>query len=324
MSRRNRIHLPDGLYYATLRSTTNQQVFIDATDCAVFEQLLAKVALRCRARVLGFCWEDDAIHLLLFIRDVSVGRIMQSLAGQYARLLHGRHGGRGHLFDRRYSSWLVDAQAYLLKLIRHLALLRVRAGRVADPDDDMRSCHRAYAGLTHIAWLNTRIALHLLSESPQEALQKYRRLIYQGSASDDIDFESAAAVDRRILGDADFVRSLPRGAGVYRTTLTLDQIIDLVCMKLGVERKDLMSKSRKRELVLARSLIGWYATERGVATLCEVARRLRRDPSTLSSGIERYRKLLPALFTLEAFPDLALLPRVAPPTDGCPGAAPAR
>jgi len=111
---------------------------------------------------------------------------------------------------------------------------------------------------------------------------------------------------------------------VYRTTLTLDQIIDLVCMKLGVERKDLMSKSRKRELVLARSLIGWYATERGVATLCEVARRLRRDPSTLSSGIERYRKLLPALFTLEAFPDLALLPRVAPPTDGCPGAAPAR
>ena len=323
MSRRNRIHVPDCVYYVTLRSTANQEIFSDATDYTVFEQLLAKVAARCRARIL-FCWEDDAIHLILFIRDVSVGRIMQSLAGQYARLFHGRHGGHGHLFDKRYSSWLVDAEAYLPKLIRHLALLRVRAGHVTDPDDDLRSCHRAYAGLAKIAWLNTSVALHMLADSPDEGLEKYRRLIYQGTAGDDIDFERASAVDRRILGNAEFVRSLPRGAGLYRSVVTLEQVIDIVCIKLGLERKDVISRSRKRALVLARSLIGWYAAERGVATLCEVARRLGRDPSTLSSGIERNRKLRPTLFTLEAFPDLALLARLTPPTGSCPDATPVR
>ena len=118
------------------------------------------------------------------------------------------------------------------------------------------------------------------------------------------------------------MRSLPRGTGLYRTVITLDQIVNTVCVREAVEEKDLLSRSRKRQLVLTRSRIAWYATERGVATLCEVGRRLKRDPSTLSSAIERYRKLRPTLFTLEAFPDLALLPRVPPPGDGCPDAAP--
>jgi hypothetical protein len=57
-------------------------------------------------------------------------------------------------------------------------------------------------------------------------------------------------------------------------------------------------------------LIGWYATERRVATLSEVARRLRRDPSTLSVAISRYRTCRPELFHLAAMHDVGpLVPR---------------
>jgi hypothetical protein len=59
-------------------------------------------------------------------------------------------------------------------------------------------------------------------------------------------------------------------------------------------------------------LITWYATERGVATLAEVARRLERDPSTLFVGVERYRNLRPELFNLTALPDTGPLLRPGP------------
>jgi hypothetical protein len=60
------------------------------------------------------------------------------------------------------------------------------------------------------------------------------------------------------------------------------------------------SRSRQRQLALARALIAWFATERRICTLSEVARRLRRDPSTLSVAISRYRELRPDLFKLNA------------------------
>ena len=59
----------------------------------------------------------------------------------------------------------------------------------------------------------------------------------------------------------------------------------------------------ERGLRLTSALITWYATERGVATLAEVARRLHRDPSTLFVAVERYRTLRPELFNVMALQD---------------------
>ncbi|MGQ0834311.1 MAG: hypothetical protein ACT4O5_05190 [Gammaproteobacteria bacterium] len=52
-----------------------------------------------------------------------------------------------------------------------------------------------------------------------------------------------------------------------------------------------------------------HATQRGIATLSEVARRLNRDPSTLSIGIERYSKTCPDLFTITALKGIGPLLR---------------
>ena len=94
--------------------------------------------------------------------------------------------------------------------------------------------------------------------------------------------------------------AIPRNMRVYRSTYSLDQVIDTVTCTLGLERSEVLSRSRQRRLALARALITWYATERGVATLAEVARRLQRDPSTLFVAVERYRTLRPELFNLTA------------------------
>ncbi len=124
-------------------------------------------------------------------------------------------------------------------------------------------------------------------------------------------FERGCDDDPRVLGDRQFMADIPRHMRVYRSSYSLDQVIDTVSCTLGVERSEVLSRSRQRRLSLARALITWYATERGVATLAEVARRLERDPSTLFVGVERYRTLRPELFNLIALPDNGPLLRPA-------------
>ena len=313
MSRRSRLHVPGGVYYVVQRSNARQPIFTDAADYAIFERLLATMLARCRARVHAFCWEVDAIHLALQVTDMPVGRLMQRLSSQYARRVHRRQGNGGHLFQQRYHSLLIDPDAYLLKLIRHLHLIPVRSQTVSDPNDYALSSQRAYLGMTQVPWLTTSVALRMLAQRPEQARYAYRRLMFEAPTVDEgAHFERGCDDDPRVLGDRQFMADIPRHMRVYRSSYSLDQVIDTVSCTLGVERSEVLSRSRQRRLSLARALITWYATERGVATLAEVARRLERDPSTLFVGVERYRNLRPELFNLTALPDNGPLVRPGP------------
>jgi hypothetical protein len=224
---------------------------------------------------------------------------------------------------------LIDPDAYLLKLIRYLHLIPVRSGSVRDPNDYALSSQRAYMGVTQIPWLTTSVALRMLAQRPEQARYAYRRLMFEAPAPDEgAHFERGCDDDPRVLGDRQFMADIPRHMRVYRSSYSLDQVIDTVSSTLGVERSEVLSRSRQRRLSLARALITWYATERGVATLAEVARRLERDPSTLFVGVERYRTLRPELFNLTALPDTGPLVRqpaqgaVTPPATEEPARAP--
>jgi REP element-mobilizing transposase RayT len=307
--------VPEGVYYVVQRSNARQPLFTDPADYPTFERLLATMLVRCRARVHAFCWETDAIRLVVQISDMPVGRLMQRLSSQYARRVHRRQGESGHLFQQRYHAVLIDPEVYLLKLIRHVHLIPVRNGGVASPDDSELSSHRAYLGVAHVPWLTTGMALRMLSQRPEQARFAYRRLMLDSIPPEQeaaLNFDRGGAEDPRVLGDRKFITQIPRNQRVHRSAYSLEQVIDTVSCTLGLERSEVLSRSRQRRLALGRALITWYATERGVATLAEVSRRLQRDPSTLFVAVERYRTLRPELFNLTALRDSGPLLRQVP------------
>lgn len=312
MSRRSRLHVPEGFYYVVQRSNARQPIFTEPADYATFERLLATMLVRCRVRLHAFCWELDAIRLVVQISDMPVGRLMQRLSSQYARRVHRKQGESGHLFQQRYQALLIDPEVYLLKLIRHLHLLPVQAGSVGNPDDYELSSHRAYLGTANVPWLTTSTALKLLGARPEQANYEYRRMMFEAVAEEVLSFDRGGSEDPRVLGDRQFMTSIPRNQRVHRSSYSLDQVIDTVSCTLGLERLEVLSRSRQRRLAMARALITWYATERGVATLAEVSRRLQRDPSTLFVAVERYRNLKPELFNLTALHDSGPLVRQLP------------
>ena len=315
MSRRSRLHVPEGVYYVVQRSYARQPIFTEPADYATFERLLSTMLVRCRVRVHAYSWELDAIRMIVQISDMPVGRLMQRLSSQYARRVHRRQGESGHLFQQRYQALLIDPDAYLLKLIRYLHLLLVRSGKVASPDDYELSSHRAYLGTGNVPWLTTNVALRMLAQRPEQARYAYRRLMFDTvPPEEELNFDRGGPEDPRVLGDRQFMTNIPRNQRVHKSTYSLEQVIDTVSCTLGLERSEVLSRSRQRRLALARALITWYATERGVATLAEVSRRLQRDPSTLFVAVERYRTLRPELFNLTALHDSGPLVRQVSPS----------
>ena len=108
--------------------------------------------------------------------------------------------------------------------------------------------------------------------------------------------EEDAPPRSQVPSDDQFFSWLRRHAGKPPATVTVDQVIQAVAKKMGVDRKRLLSASRERRLTLTRALIGWHVTKNQIATLTEVSRQLGRDPSSVYTAYARYRAWRPQLF----------------------------
>jgi len=80
---------------------------------------------------------------------------MQNLSLRYTKWINFSQGRTGHVFQGRYKALLLDADSYLLEIVRYVHLNPVRAGMVDAPEDYPWSGHRAYLGMEIIPWLSS-------------------------------------------------------------------------------------------------------------------------------------------------------------------------
>ena len=103
--------------------------------------------------------------------------------------------------------------------------------------------------------------------------------------------------DQRILGSGDFVANVMKDANevldqTAKFDISLDELISMVCAKLEIRVKDLMSKSRKRCLSQARGVVCYLAVDELGYRGDDVARSLRISGRGVSDCRERGRKIL--------------------------------
>lgn len=307
MPRRQRIHVTEGTYYIVRRTNSQRPIFSQPDDYVLIDGLLPGALKRADARLLGYCWMPDAIHLALQTGEAPVGDFMRQLTSRYALQLHRRIGECGQLFRRPYQSTLIDPDAYLPRLIQYLHFIPVLAGLANAPEEYVHSSHRAYLGTARVSGLYTGALLRVLDSFDEERVA-YRRLMADPPpAQMPRLFERGAAGTPGVLADPSFVSRLPRRGRVVRSRLSLDEIAAHVALSHDIPRSYLLSRSRRRGLVLARAQFAWYATERRIASLHEVARYLGHSASSLTRAISRYQRQQPELFTLDAFTNLVPL-----------------
>ncbi len=159
MPRPLRIHVSGGFYHVTLRGNHRRPIFFAQTDRNLLDAIVADSIKRFAARIHAYCWMTNHIHLLLQVSDVPLGRIILRIASRYARSVQSRLATTGHLFERRFHAVLIDAERYLLELIRYIHLNPVRAGLASRPGSYPWSSHHAYLSPGSIPWVTTATAL---------------------------------------------------------------------------------------------------------------------------------------------------------------------
>jgi hypothetical protein len=85
------------------------------------------------------------VHLLIETPTTNLGNGMQLLHGQYARAFNARHKRKGHLFETRYLSPVVDDRT-LARTAAYIVVNPVAAGLCRDAADWRWGSHAAVAG----------------------------------------------------------------------------------------------------------------------------------------------------------------------------------
>lgn len=279
MPRQRRVHIPGALYHAVLRGNHRQAIFNGGDDYVGFEEIVAAALERYGAMLLAYCWMSNHVHLAIRIGEAPLGEVMRTVASRYARLRQSAVPTTGHLFERRYRARLVEAERYLLALVRYIHLNPVRAGMVADARDYRWSSHRAYLGGVCPGWLRIDEVLAIFGASPGAARVAYWQFM---RAEPDPAEREQVSVLPRVSPQPPGALPAPGRRDSVRGARTLEAITAEVAREFGLEADALLSRQRRGSLVRARVEIARRALREGVATLSLVARHLGRAPSTLS------------------------------------------
>ena len=302
MARYPRIHIPGGVYHVMLRGNGGQEIFLDPGDGTRFLELLAEGTARFGFLCHGYCLMPNHVHLVLQAGAAPLSAAMQNLAFRYTRHVNRRERRIGHLFQGRYKAILVDADSYLLQLVRYVHLNPVRAGLCEAPQAWRWSGHRAYLGRAAAPWLTTDRVLSLLAPREDDARAAYRAFVADGmDEGRRPEFHAGNGGGGRLLGDDAFVERAMEEAGERPDSPpSLDAIVAAVAAECGIVAADLAARSRGRRLSEARGLTGVIARETGAASLTEVARRFARDQSNISRAVRAAERQAAGDSALEA------------------------
>ncbi len=210
MARPLRIEYPSAVYHITSRGDRQENIFEDDDDRHAFLRILADVIQRQRWLCHAYCLMDNHYHLLIETPAANLSRGMRQLNGIYTQASNRRHHRNGHLFQGRFKGILVDKQAFLLDMARHIVLnpVRLQLTRCAD-EWPWSSYHAMTASMTAPPWLTCATVRQQLRQRTRHS--DFSRFVAAGI---DLPTIWSALRQQIYLGDDHFVQRSQRAAGL--------------------------------------------------------------------------------------------------------------
>lgn len=286
MPRSPRIHAAGALYHVTLRGNHRQNIFFVADDRSLLTRIVREILRDCGAQLHAYCYMTNHLHALLQVGDTPLSKVMLLLAGRYARAVQARLQTTGHLFEKRYHALLVDADQYLLALLRYIHLNPVRANLAASPDDYPWSSHHAYLGKRPEPWVTTGFALRMFDPDRLRAIAAYEAFVREAPARSPLLHRNDR--DPRILGGDAFAQRVLGESWKPRSVDPLQQAIDDACAKFEITEIELRSPSRVLNVVRARAWVVDNALRAGIPVSI-LARHFDQHPSSIRQALQRRR-----------------------------------
>ena len=131
-------------HHITQRGNRRQDTFFCDDDYRYYIQLMAEWCDKCGVTILAYCLMPNHVHLIAVPEsEDGLRRAIGEAHRRYTRHINFREQWRGHLWQGRFASFLMD-EKYLLTATRYIELNPVRAGLVSIPEEYPWSSAKAH------------------------------------------------------------------------------------------------------------------------------------------------------------------------------------
>ncbi len=293
MSRKPRIHYPGAFYHVILRGNGGQDIFYAKADRSRLYLLFQEGVQRYGHRIHSFCLMSNHLHLVVQVSHIPLSKILQNISFRYTRYINKRKKRIGHLFQGRYKAILIDADSYLLELVRYIHNNPLRAGLATKPEQYQWSSHRAYLGREAIAWLSTDFVLSQFGEKEGKARHHFHAFCLKGVNEERRQEFHQGTFEGRILGDEGFSENaLARAREKFDAPVRIDRLASDVSRVYRINAHILTAPGKHQPGAEARALMAYLVLEAGRPSLTELGEYLQRDPTALSRAAGRLRERL--------------------------------
>ena len=135
MARIARVVVPGLPHHVTQRGNRRMETFFCDEDYRAYLSLIVEWCGRCGVRIWAYCLMPNHAHLIVAPGgEDGLCRGIGETHRRYTRRVNFREGWRGHLWQGRFASFVMD-EPYLLAAARYVERNPVKAGLVARAED---------------------------------------------------------------------------------------------------------------------------------------------------------------------------------------------
>lgn len=205
MARMARVVVPHYPHHVTQRGNRRQRTFFSDSDYQTYIDLLVNAKKSSGVAVWAYCLMPNHVHFVVVPEhEDSLAAFFADAHRRYTRRVNFREGWRGHLWQERFHSFVMD-EKYLLATVRYTELNPVRAGLCRRPEE----------------WAWSSVHAHLNREdddlvSVQPMLERVHDwTAYLAAPPQSIEFDQLRKHARtgRPVGSTDFVARLEKLTG---------------------------------------------------------------------------------------------------------------
>ena len=201
MARIARAVAPGYPHHVTQRGNRRQQTFFNDEDYQAYLELMSHWCDRYRVQIWAYCLMPNHIHLVAVPESKEgLNQAIGEAHRRYARRVNLREGWRGHLWQGRFSSFIME-ESYLLACTKYIELNPVRAGLVQKPEKWRWSSAAAHLKGRDDILVRAKPLLQMVSGP-------WKRFLSTDAMDDDVEILRKHERTGRPLGENEFIETL--------------------------------------------------------------------------------------------------------------------
>lgn len=287
MPRKPRVHFPGAIYHVVARGNGKQTIFHDQQDFLKYLFILQDALSVLPFHILAYALMINHVHLLVEVEAAPLGLFIKSIHQRFAQYYNSKYDTCGHVFQGRYSAFVVDAENYFITLLQYINFNPVKAGFVTDVKEyRWTGHHEIISGKNYI--INQPKLLGYLADTPKGAMERYFSLMSQQALLDELPndwyLDGAGVAKKNAI--------TKESEETAEVLLDSARLMELVCNVLGVDQRFIAGQSKQRKIVKARNIFIYLARQHLHVSTKELTRMLDISPGHVSKVCQKVQALI--------------------------------